>query len=486
MVPIIQYRHNMIKITSISGFANVKGGYYQNCKDVYFIRALGKNDSSLLELKNLHNTLCTNTKERKLFYTYIIQLPILSSIEESNYYSHCYTRWIQSDKKRMETYSLKEESTLSEVFAKACAEVVDMFCLNKNHITDSIIKNFVVKLLFWYDFVMADLNLQWHEKICMKIVAENILKEQEYFFFYLLTLIGADVLLMQTKADIQIEPAIKNLSLEIRLGEFDRTSLLEVLQEENQNTINCNVIIENNDIGDPHCLHRRSDTQGETKIKVQLPERKQKTIDSTSSKNKKSNEPKNEKTEKSFEELAQLASSIVMITVHNKAGDVLSTGSGIMISSTGYILTNHHVITGGAFFSIRIEEDDTIYTTDEVIKYHSILDLALLRIHRNLTPIPIYKGKQKLVRGQKVIAIGSPLGLFNSVSDGIISGFRTIDNVDMIQFTAPISHGSSGGAVLNMNGEVIGISTAGIDRGQNINLAVGYENILLFIKGFDR
>lgn len=93
----IQYRHNMIKITSISGFANVKGGYYQNCKDVYFIRALGKNDSSLLELKNLHNTLCTNTKERKLFYTYITQLPILSSIEESNYYSHCYTKWIQSD-----------------------------------------------------------------------------------------------------------------------------------------------------------------------------------------------------------------------------------------------------------------------------------------------------------------------------------------------------------------------------------------------------
>ena len=72
----------------------------------------------------------------------------------------------------------------------------------------------------------------------------------------------------------------------------------------------------------------------------------------------------------------------------------------------------------------------------------------------------------------------------NSISDGIISGFRTIDGVDMIQFTAPISHGSSGGAVLNMYGEVIGISTAGFDRGQNINLAVGYESINLFIQGF--
>ena len=85
-----------------------------------------------------------------------------------------------------------------------------------------------------------------------------------------------------------------------------------------------------------------------------------------------------------------------------------------------------------------------------------------------------------------MVAIGSPLGLFNSISDGIIAGFRTIDRVDMIQFTAPISHGSSGGAVLNMYGEVIGISTAGFDDGQNINLAMGYECIRMFAKGILR
>ena len=54
----------------------------------------------------------------------------------------------------------------------------------------------------------------------------------------------------------------------------------------------------------------------------------------------------------------------------------------------------------------------------------------------------------------------------------------------MIQFTAPTSHGSSGGAVLNMYGELIGISTAGIDSGQNLNLAIGYENIKMFTNGF--
>ena len=99
-------------------------------------------------------------------------------------------------------------------------------------------------------------------------------------------------------------------------------------------------------------------------------------------------------------------------------------------------------------------------------------------------PLPIYNGNKPLIRGQKVVAIGSPLGLFNSVSDGIISGFRTIQDTDMIQFTAPTSPGSSGGALLNMQGEVIGICTAGINEGQNINLAVDYRTIRFFVEGF--
>ena len=188
--------------------------------------------------------------------------------------------------------------------------------------------------------------------------------------------------------------------------------------------------------------------------------------------------------ELAFEELALRASSVVMIAIHDGRGDVIGSGSGIMIGREGYILTNDHVARGGKFYSVRIENDDTAYRTDEIIKYNSLLDLAVIRIDRNLQPLPIYKGPRPLVRGQKVVAIGSPLGLFNSVSDGIISGFRKIRDVDMIQFTAPISHGSSGGAVLNMYGEVIGVSTAGIDEGQNINLAVGYEFINTFVRGF--
>lgn len=190
------------------------------------------------------------------------------------------------------------------------------------------------------------------------------------------------------------------------------------------------------------------------------------------------------RSELTFEQLAQLASSVVMIMVHDRKGEPFATGSGIMIGRKGYILTNNHVLSDGSYFSVRIENDDNSYRADQIIKYNQVLDLAVIRIDRPLVPLPIYKGPQKLVRGQKVVAIGSPLGLFNSVSDGIIAGFRVLDDVDMIQFTAPTSPGSSGGAVLNMYGEVIGISTAGAPGAQGINWAVGYEFINLFTQGF--
>ena len=151
-----------------------------------------------------------------------------------------------------------------------------------------------------------------------------------------------------------------------------------------------------------------------------------------------------------------------------------------MIGRDGYILTNFHVTNEGALYGIRIEGEERIYETSRIVKYNPLFDLAVLQIDRQLTPIPLCQNR-KLTRGQKVVAIGSPLGLFNTVSDGIISAFRSVRDVPMIQFTAPISSGSSGGAVLNMYGELIGLSTAGFDDGQNLNLAVDYNTIRSFL-----
>lgn len=155
-----------------------------------------------------------------------------------------------------------------------------------------------------------------------------------------------------------------------------------------------------------------------------------------------------------------------------------------MISEDGCILTNFHVVSDGAYYRVQLEGETETHPTNELLKYHSLSDLAMLRIDRRCRPVPLMKKGETLVRGQKVVAIGSPLGLFNSVSDGIISGFREIDGRSMIQFTAPTSHGSSGGALLNLYGELIGILTAGFDNGQNLNLAVDVQTILPFCRGF--
>ena len=184
------------------------------------------------------------------------------------------------------------------------------------------------------------------------------------------------------------------------------------------------------------------------------------------------------------EEIARLAESVVMITICDKFGDMVGTASGIAISRDGYILTNHHVISKGSYFLVRLENDRTAYPV-QVVKYNNVHDMALLKINRSMKPLPLYRDrKNDLVRGQKVIAIGSPLGLFNTVSDGIISGFREIGVTDMIQFTAPISPGSSGGALLNTCGEIVGMCTGGAKDGQNINLAVSCRMIEPFIINF--
>ncbi|WP_249661787.1 S1 family peptidase, partial [Lysinibacillus fusiformis] len=93
-----------------------------------------------------------------------------------------------------------------------------------------------------------------------------------------------------------------------------------------------------------------------------------------------------------------------------------------------------------------------------------------MKVDRTSLPLPV-KIEGQLVRGQKIVAIGSPLGLFNSVSDGIVSGFRDLRKMSMIQFTAAISNGSSGGALLDMHGRLVGLITAGFDLTQNLNLA---------------
>ncbi len=440
-----------MEIISMKSFAAPgRSGKDENNRDACFVRMLGRNADFDQELFFMDDTLSAQMGQGRLFYKRISKLPPLSDSEDILYYTQCYDRWKAAPRKGMATKVSKDALALR--LGAACEEAAEKYLHGKAAATESMRKNFVVKLLYWFDFVCA--GFYWDSGGCIKIAADNVTKEQEYLFYYILSHIGCEVLLLQSRGDLA-KKELKNLSKEVCIGAYAAA--------------------------DVPAYVRPGTEEKKDKIIVKIPERNRK---KTAVQKNSGQTPKMRRQEKSYEQLAALASSIVLILVHNQEGEVTATGSGIMIGKDGYILTNDHVVRGGYSYSIRVENDETVYQTDELIKYHTTLDLALLRIPKRLQPIPIYEGPEKLVRGQAVAAIGSPLGLFNSISDGIISGFRTIDGVDMIQFTAPISHGSSGGAVLNMYGEVIGIATAGFDRGQNINLAVGYESILLFIKGF--
>jgi S1-C subfamily serine protease len=172
-----------------------------------------------------------------------------------------------------------------------------------------------------------------------------------------------------------------------------------------------------------------------------------------------------------------------MIKVYDDNLVNCGNGSGVVVDEFGTIVTNFHVIKGGSNFGIIFENNANEVIHARLNKINQNYDLALLKIDRKTKPIPI-KDKDNLNRGQQIVAIGSPLGLMNTISDGIVAGFRNFDDEKFIQITAPISPGSSGGALLDMFGYLVGITTAGYSEGQNLNLAVPSSEVLLILNRF--
>lgn len=160
-------------------------------------------------------------------------------------------------------------------------------------------------------------------------------------------------------------------------------------------------------------------------------------------------------------------------------------GTGIIISEDGYILTNNHVVDGSDGVSIKNIND--LRMDAEIIKKDSSKDLAIIKVtSKNKLPAVKLGDSDKLKVGESVLAIGNVLGRYsNSVTLGIISGLGrpiiTSDSglygnlqelEDLIQTDAAINSGNSGGPLVNMKGEVIGINTAIDGTAQNIGFAV--------------
>ena len=178
------------------------------------------------------------------------------------------------------------------------------------------------------------------------------------------------------------------------------------------------------------------------------------------------------------EAIEQASKSVVMLTCYDKDGEPYATGSGFAVFEDGVIVNNYHVIEREAYRVKAQTEGGISFECPTVLAYDADKDIAILKADRAtdlaLLPVGTANGLQK---GAKVVAIGSPLGLINSVSTGVFSGYMEDNAGSMLQFTAPISHGSSGGALFNDTGEVIGITFATLTEGQSLNLGVPIDDV---------
>lgn len=173
----------------------------------------------------------------------------------------------------------------------------------------------------------------------------------------------------------------------------------------------------------------------------------------------------------SLEKLAQKAvPAVVRIDVHTARDS--RQGSGFLVDPSGVILTNYHVIRDAQSARVKLADGD-VYDHVSVLAMDQRRDIAVLRVDGYGLPTLSLGNSDSVHVGAPLIVIGSPLGLENTVSTGIVSGHRKEPaGYQLIQITAPASPGSSGGPVLSLDGTVIGIAVSQMRSGQNLNFAV--------------
>lgn len=176
-------------------------------------------------------------------------------------------------------------------------------------------------------------------------------------------------------------------------------------------------------------------------------------------------------------DIAQLNDDkVVMVQVHTIHG--VSQGSGVIIAENGLILTNEHVVEGMLNGTITLNNGQ-VYELEGIVEADELKDLALIKTKEKLAVAPVSIGSYtRLAKGEQIVAIGSPLGLQNTVSTGVVSSLREFDGIQHIQISVPIDHGSSGGGLFNNKGELVGITTWGVaDNTADLNFAVAIDEI---------
>ncbi|MGD0233056.1 MAG: tetratricopeptide repeat protein [Syntrophorhabdales bacterium] len=168
---------------------------------------------------------------------------------------------------------------------------------------------------------------------------------------------------------------------------------------------------------------------------------------------------------------AENSKAVVVVVAANEETRSISQGSGFIVREDGAVVTNYHVINTAS--KIRVKAGERIFDVEGLLYADAENDVAILKIDGKNLPTVKLGDLEKAQVGEKVFVISSPQGFENTISEGILSGIRRVDETrKVLQITAAISPGSSGAPVFNSKGEAIGIATFLVAEAQNINFAM--------------
>lgn len=181
--------------------------------------------------------------------------------------------------------------------------------------------------------------------------------------------------------------------------------------------------------------------------------------------------------------VTEAANSVLYLELYDDADEIVGTASGFVIEDGTTLITNYHVIDGTHHIIAYTPDGERSVDVHTILAYDEEADLAILKTEKNIGVQPLILADSDSVKqGDDVFAVGYPLGVAHTLSDGVVSS-RYMDegDVDVLQITAAISSGSSGGALLNENGKVIGVICASYSKGQNLNIAIASKELSMLL-----
>jgi S1-C subfamily serine protease len=184
----------------------------------------------------------------------------------------------------------------------------------------------------------------------------------------------------------------------------------------------------------------------------------------------------------------KVQTSVVLGVALDADGDPEGFGTGFFISSSGEVITNHHVLEGAAGAVVKTP-DNQVYPIESVLADDRQKDLIRVKVKmkESAKSPPLTLGSDLPDVGERILVIGNPEGLEQTVSEGIVSAVRDLRGFGkVIQISAPISSGSSGSPVFNHKGEVVGVATFQMVEGQNLNFAVAAQSVVRLARGAEK